>query len=1103
MRTRRLLTATASADPRRLTAAWRVVLAVGLLALAATAVLVRAQGATAVAAGSISGTVSAGAGTGTTTRFSIEATNTTTNAVTTVDLPDGTTGAYSISPLPAGIYHVRFYDRGGNYGPPQCYPANDWCSTPQDINLLPLGSKTGINGTLDPDGSIGGIVTDSVDSKTLEYMHVVFANQAGGLNGIFTADTDENGAYATRAYRGTYSAKVQDGGGDFNQANVVVTAAHLTAASWSIAAHAGSLSGTVTDAVSSAPVSGAHVDVYEAAAGGGANTGDLEYSATTNALGQYSLPHVVSSTLDYTIFFSDPSGDHYFEWYDNQQLAFNANYVHVHSGAATVANAALEPLPFVSGRLTIEGLGTPLVGATVDVFAEPYSDPVATTTTDGSGNYRVRLAGTGVTRLRFSSTDFDTEWWDNQPDQASATTFSPTDGENPGHDAALHANAGSLSGTVTDSVVSTPLQNVEVRLYLLDGTSTGFTALTAADGKYKLDHAPIGTYKVRFRDQSGANHTEQWYNGRADMASADQVTVVGAVNTTGINAAMAPPGIITGLVRDPNGSRLPGVSVVFGHPGESFALGTTTDGLGVYSAQLQAGTWIARFQRSGYDRVYSLDQFLPADATPIVIQAGATTTLQDQVMQVSGSVPAIVVTDPQVVEPETGAGSADFRVALSRPSPTPVSVHYETVSVSAQPGRDYLGTSGDLTFAPGETAAVVSVVIGADSLHEGTENFLLKLSSPAGATLGDVSGQATIVDRQGPMGIRVDSAAVVEGNTGTTVETFTVLLAAAPVAGESYSVTYQTADDTATVADNDYVAQSGFLTFGAGQQSRTVTITVKGDTKPEPGEAFSLLLGEPSAGAAIEDASAQGRILNDDPSAPGAPKPNVYVRNAYTLEGDTGSHLVQLWIQLDQAPVSAVTVSWATEDLTATAGKDYTATDGTVTFASGQRNRFINVPVLGNYRHESERAFAVTLTNPSGAFLGDDQGIVTIADEEQPLEVYVSDTAVLAITTPTPRARFAVSLSSAPLAGQSVTVQLATYPGAATPADGDYTAQSATLTFAPGERTKFVDVSIGAGSGTTTESFQLRVASVPAGAVVGDPIGRADIYHAGDDIIAT
>ena len=63
-------------------------------------------------------------------------------------------------------------------------------------------------------------------------------------------------------------------------------------------------------------------------------------------------------------------------------------------------------------------------------------------------------------------------------------------------------------------------------------------------------------------------------------------------------------------------------------------------------------------------------------------------------------------------------------------------------------------------------------------------------------------------------------------------------------------------------------------------------------------------------------------------------------------------------------------VNYATANGTATAGSDYTATSGTLTFAAGETTKTVSVPVLGDTSVESDETFTLTLSNPAGATLG-------------------------------------------------------------------------------------------------------------------------------------
>ena len=107
--------------------------------------------------------------------------------------------------------------------------------------------------------------------------------------------------------------------------------------------------------------------------------------------------------------------------------------------------------------------------------------------------------------------------------------------------------------------------------------------------------------------------------------------------------------------------------------------------------------------------------------------------------------------------------------------------------------------------------------------------------------------------------VTVDSPTVTEGNAGTKTLTFILTLAGATELPAT--VDYVTADGTAT-AGSDYAATSGQITFQVGQTTKTVAVTVNGDTTFEPTETFGLNL-TPVADAAVGSPGI-GTITNDD-----------------------------------------------------------------------------------------------------------------------------------------------------------------------------------------------------------------------------------------------
>jgi chitinase len=226
--------------------------------------------------------------------------------------------------------------------------------------------------------------------------------------------------------------------------------------------------------------------------------------------------------------------------------------------------------------------------------------------------------------------------------------------------------------------------------------------------------------------------------------------------------------------------------------------------------------------------------------------------------------PSISIGDVTVVEGDTGTSVAQVPVSLSQASPTPVSVTYATADSTAKAPGDYTAIPATaLTFAPGETTKSIPVAVVGDGVSEKAEKFLVKLTTPVGATLADTAATVNVLDSDPTLALSVSNAWVIEGNTGTTTMNFTVSLSAPVPAGQTITVNVTTANGTA-LAGSDYTALATTpLTFTAGQQTQIVSVIVACDTLMEKNETFSLKATGP-VGATLADAAGIGTVVNDD-----------------------------------------------------------------------------------------------------------------------------------------------------------------------------------------------------------------------------------------------
>src|SRR5205823_1483195 len=138
--------------------------------------------------------------------------------------------------------------------------------------------------------------------------------------------------------------------------------------------------------------------------------------------------------------------------------------------------------------------------------------------------------------------------------------------------------------------------------------------------------------------------------------------------------------------------------------------------------------------------------------------------------------------------------------------------------------NDYQAASGTVTFSPGETAKTATVNVVGDTKFEQNETFFVNLSGATNASIADNQGVGTIVNDDPLPAVTISDVAASEGNSGTTPFVFTVTLSNA--SSQTVTVSYATADGTATTADSDYVAASGTVTFAPGTTSQAVTVSV-------------------------------------------------------------------------------------------------------------------------------------------------------------------------------------------------------------------------------------------------------------------------------------
>jgi hypothetical protein len=327
----------------------------------------------------------------------------------------------------------------------------------------------------------------------------------------------------------------------------------------------------------------------------------------------------------------------------------------------------------------------------------------------------------------------------------------------------------------------------------------------------------------------------------------------------------------------------------------------------------------------------------------------------------------LLISNVNTTEGTGGTHEVDFNVTLAAPVNVPVSVHYETGDRTATAGADYVATSGDLTFAPGEMSKSIPVTIIGDSQAELTESFFMVLSAPTNAIVITPAslGFGTILDDDVAVApkLSIGDVSMLRGFDGA-VSTMNFNVSLNTPAITNISVTATTSNVTA-IAGVDYQANSQVLTFAPGEMTKQFPVTIYGKTATTSDKLFVVNLSGSSA--QIVRATGAGIIRFGDSGTTTSPTPvtdlQLSVGDAVMTRGLSGSKTMNFKVSLNGASDAPVTVTAATSNVTALAGVDYQAKTQDITFAPGETVKQFSVTIYGTSTLCADKLFLVTLSN--------------------------------------------------------------------------------------------------------------------------------------------
>ena len=546
------------------------------------------------------------------------------------------------------------------------------------------------------------------------------------------------------------------------------------------------------------------------------------------------------------------------------------------------------------------------------------------------------------------------------------------------------ATAGEGDPTIdfTVTLSQEPTREVTVS-YETSGAPDGGTAIEGTDysrarGTLRIPaNTRMGTISVSLRDDSLNEDNETF-----------TLTLTGATNAT---LSSTPSRITaTGTIRDDD-QDLPVLSIEGGRAIEGQgATVTFTVTLAPESGREVSVNWATRGGSAAQDEDYegesgtltfsagdtsqtisvtvtddTLDEAVEEQFT-VQLSSPRNATLSPDASSATGTIvdddgdPALSIESAEASE---GSGRIRFTVTLIPQSAQTVEVSYDTRDGTAIAGEDYVAVEGGtLTFSAGQTSKTITVTVTNDTLDEDDETFDVVLRVPSNAELAaTATATGTIEDNDSEPRLSISNVSASEADARID---FTVRLNRA--SGKAVTVEYETSGapggGTAT-EDSDYMGTTGTLRFDPAadppETEKTISVLVTNDDLNELAETFTLTLSSPINGTfagSLTSLSATGTIQNDDPLP-------VLMFSSASLDvtGREGTGTIDFVVLLNLASGQPVMVDYRTSNGTATAGQDYTETRGTLSFAPGETQMTIRVPVKEDDVYEGDQGETFTL----------------------------------------------------------------------------------------------------------------------------------------------
>lgn len=404
--------------------------------------------------------------------------------------------------------------------------------------------------------------------------------------------------------------------------------------------------------------------------------------------------------------------------------------------------------------------------------------------------------------------------------------------------------------------------------------------------------------------------------------------------------------------------------------------------------------------------------------------------------------PWITLSGGSVLEGNSGQSSLTFTAYLADPTDCEVSATFFTSQYHdpLQPGdaahgrfcadgvdvAQVTGTTITIPAYADPPQATVTVQVCGDTRDEGQEVIVGSLKDVVNSWCAESCGGFGVINDDDP-NVTLSPATVSVNETNATQNVRLTVTLGAPAA-TAFNVTVNSVEGMGTARSGatcdgtaDFIRGPYPVAFTPGMPSATVDVPVCGDLLDENSETFTVRITGAGQAAIGSPSETTITIVDNDP------QPALSVANANETEGNSFAPLQQraLRFNVSLTPASgrAVTVTFQTQNGApnqesafgaancTVKGADYIARNEPVTFAAGEVEKTIMVPICADTVDEANEAVTLQLSSPVSATITDSSALGLIINDDNPT-LSIADASIAEGLVGARSLSFTVSLSN-------------------------------------------------------------------------------------------